>query len=954
MPDPTSPSKTPAPAARPAQMPVIDGLTPEKWQAAMKRRPTTIPKQEWGVFMTTMYELGAGRIVPASRIKAAKATAAKANVGDKIAKQLDDAETKALMTQATSDGRQQLASQASLKFVRPGAAAATKPPVAAAKLANPSTKVAQRVPSHAAPAVAATAAPAADGVKIPAGLAPDQAASYKQLVAAVRSGKAQGISYGKLNFAYEIANRAKDTQTRAQIFGQMHKLRPLVDIPGRYGVTDAEYANYAKVDNAIKTGGGSDVPQKNLVLAHKTAVKYGHTEQADVLAALLPAGAIAATAAVAAHAVTKKPPVIKVAQTTKIDAVDTALKSKSPGKPGNVSEQDWTTFKSALDQLGKGSVPPQKDLTVAAQVSAQMHAAQGTNYPLTNTMLLHTLAIGDAATVKQLAEARRLSIVEKKPDAVVKIFSQRIVIAGIKSNNPADMKIAEQVARSSGQTKTADAFAQKMKSFAPAAGVAVATTAVAVAATSKTHQGDKPPGGSRPRQPLPAPRVVSASSLAASAEPNDNDRKAVEEAEKKLDKYERAALENGAHKLATKQPVSLKELTDAQAAADKAGLSTVAAKFGKAATDVHQQMAAEQEKRLAGTSARIAARPTPALKAPPSPTVVAKVPVLPHPQIVVDQSNALGVPPTVTADLIKTAKTGGSASKDAQKTIAEGSATAQAAAAGNPAAQQHIADLQAAATQPGPAAIEAQKKLAGISAANSITVTVNTPGAAAAAAEPLPPPLESGQRTMQANTPMPVTQRTPGASRFASRSTSPSSEPVADNIPAPPPPTPEEVANPGDTPVSSKLVKGAAVALGVGAVAGGAAKLILDSKKGDQDAKNNMQAGATLVDDLESEDPTTKAAAHSTLADIKDRQKSGDPNAKLQLEGVAAAAATKKAMEDKARKDKSDVLKDIRGQEVQASVAGPDTGNYVPAVLGSVLLLGGGLFMAIKGRKKAA
>jgi LPXTG-motif cell wall-anchored protein len=915
----------------------------------MSRKPDGVTKQDWSVLTTTLFEIQAKRVIQPSQLAYAKKVAVQAKATPAMQKMLTDADTDRLMLASTESGKKQIASQAPLKFQKVGASTPAAPAastVAAKKPTTAAPRVAQHAP--AAPAVASHAAPApaAGGVKIPAGLAPDQAASYKQLVAAVKSGKAQGISYGKLNFAYEIANRAKDTQTRAQIFGQMHKLRPLVDIPGRYGVTDAEYANYAKVDNAIKTGGGHDVPQKNLVLAHKTAVKYGHTEQADVLAALLPAGAIAATAAVAAKATAKKPPVVKVAQTTKIDAVDNALKSKSPGKPESVSEQDWTTFKSVLDQLGKGSVPQQKDLTVAAQVSGQMHAAHGTNYPLTNTILLHTLAIGDAATVKQLAEARRLSIVEKKPDPVVKIFSQRLVMAGIKSNNPADMKIAEQVARSSGQTKTADAFAQKLKSFAPAA---AATTAVAVATTSKTHQGDKPPGGSRPKQPLPAPR----NTMLTSYTPDDS--RAVEDGMKKLDKYEKEALENGAHKLATKQPVTLKELTDAQAAADKAGLPTVAAKFGKAATDVHQQMAAEQEKRLAGTSARIAARPTPPLKAPPSPTVVAKVPIIPHPQIVVDQSNALGVPPTVTADLIKTAKTGGSASKDAQKTIAEGSATAQAAAAGNTAAQQHIADLQAAATQPGPAAIEAQKKLAGISAANSITVTVNTPGAAAAAAEPLPPPLESGQRTMQPNVPasMPVTQRS-SAPRSASRSTSASSEPVADNIPPPPPPTPEEVANPGDTPVSSKLVKGAAVALGVGAVAGGAAKLILDSKKGDQSAKNNMQAGATLVDDLESQDPDTQAAAHSTLAEIKDRQKAGDPSAKLQLEGVAAAAATKKAMEDKARSDKAQVLKDIRGQEVQASVAGPDTGNYVPAVLGSVLLLGGGLFMAIKSKKKAA
>ncbi len=988
--------KTPA-QKKPPVMPVIDGLTPAKWNAAMSRKPDGVSKKDWSVLTTTLFEIQAGRTIQKSQLDYAKKVAVAGKATPAMQKLLDDAETNRLTLAATESGSKQIAAQPPLEFQSATAKApAAKPAVAAAHPASaaPHVVVTASTPtrphavarpaalaSHRPPVARPAAAAAPVVVKIPPGLPADQAASYRQLVAAVRAGKSQGISYGKLNFAYETADRADDWENRDIILGQMHKLRPLVTRPGkagfRYGVNDAEYANYAKVENALKAGQGASVPEKNLVLAHKTAVKYGHTEQADAIAALLPSGGKvpivvaakgkpAAPAPHAAHAAHTRPThaAAKVATVAApaagaaaVAATVAAKKSSGPSKPESVSDQDWTTFKSVLDQLGKGVVPPTKDLQTASRVSTEMQSA-GMKFPLTNSMIFHVLALGDAATVKQLAEVRRLSIAEKKPDAVVKIFNQRLIMAAIKSNSPADMKVAEQVARTSGQTKTADAFAQKLKSFSPAAGGTAPAPTAATLAMAK-------PAPQRPtRQGAPAPSVGRPKAIAqAPAAPKGYtaaDSKAVDEGLKKLDRYEKEALLNASHKMAAKQPLTLKELTEAQAAADKAGLTAPAVKFGRAASELHQKMAAADAAKRAAGAPKVAAAPP---KAPPPPTVVAKVPVVPPPAVVAVQSEKLGVHPADTDDLIKTAKSNTAAAKDAQKTIAEGAKTAQGAAAGNPADQKKISDLQAEAEKPGPEGVEAQKKLAGIAASNSITITVAQPNAAPGAApapqqsftppegrgEPLPPPLVSeadvGPR------PTPVTSRGPAFRRPAPVD---DAGPGAADIPPPPPPTPEEVANPGDTPVSSKYVKGAAVALGVGAAAGGAAGVILSAKKNDEGAKNNMRAGAALVDDLDSEDPQTKSTAQETLAGIKARDKAGDPAARKQLEGVAAAAATKKAMEDKKKADKAKVLKDIRSGMVLASVAGPPSDNPVPAVLGALALAGGGLFLAIRGKKKAA
>jgi hypothetical protein len=1132
-----------------AVIPVVDGLTPEKWSAAMSRKPDGVTRKDWSILTTTLFEIQAKRIIQPSQLAHAKNVADLVKASPAMQKMLADADNNRLTLATTEVGKQQIASQPRLKFQSvvssptgigyeivpippPTATTTSKQPTSApvtrtqqvAHVATATSKKSTSTPvAHSQqvnrPTTVAANKPAPPGgVKIPTNMPPDQVAGYKAVVTAVITHKAQGISYGKLNSAYEIAGRAKDDPTRDVILSQMHKLRPLVKKPARYGVSDAEYANYALVENAIKGNAPEGaISQKNWVLAHKTAIKYGHTEQAEKIAEQLPAGTVGPTIVIKAD---KKPATApaRVANTVKVaapaaGATDAAIaaiihKKSDTAKPGNVSDQDWMTCKSVLDQLGKGVIPPQKDLSTAAQVSGQMQITHGTKYPVTNTILLRTLAMGNTATVKQLSEARRLAIADKKSDAFVKIFSKQLVMTAIKSNNPADMKIAEPVARANGDSTIADSFALKMKSFAPVAtvatvtavaatkavpsttkmallgpppagipaeqwkkcppppagvsvaawrqyatvnyflnekgqipsvseahkaaqiaiyspnpynahvltalamgdaatvvqlntvrsealatnhviaanaigqriivaahksgkpedlktgqlvaqqmghtetaaafakkiapvaGVATAAAAVAVATAPRTHQGDKTAAPSRSKQaPSTSPTVTA------------EDKKAVDDGLKKLTTYEQADLLNATAKLSRNQPVTLDELTAAQAAADKAGLRTPALKFGKAASDLHVKMAAEQEKRLSGTAARLATRKTP-VRVPPA--VAAKVPVIPPPTTIADQSAKLNVPPQATQETLQTAKGSGPEAKEAQQNIAQGTATAQAAADGNAAAQKHIADLQQAATQPGPEGLDAQKKLAGIAAGNAITVTVNNqmpPGASPpppsvtpsgapqapsySAPEPrgeaLPPPLMSSAPTPRGRG-IPVSERTPAP-------------------PPPPPPTPDEVSSPGDTPVDSKLVKGAAVALGIGSAAGAAA-VILGAKKGSQSDVNNMQAGARVVDDMESSDPATRANAQKTIASLKADAKSGDSFSSRKLDGIAAAAATKKAIEAKQRKDQAAVLKEIHEQEIQASIAGPDTGNYVPAVLGSLLLAGGGIFMAMKSKRR--
>jgi hypothetical protein len=950
MPQPTS--KTPT--HKPAQvMPIIEGLSPETWKAALSRRPDGVSKADWSILTATLYEVNAGRVVKASQMSYAQKVAATANIPAGLQKKLADADLNRLTLEATSSGRQQIAAQPPLKFQRLDASGKQSPTSGPAVAAKPTAPAAHlQTASHAAPhdrpasTVAQHARPAPAGptstIKIPPGLAPDQATAYKHVVAALKSGNAKGISYGKLNFAHEIAKKANDADSGNAILRQMHALRPLAPGPGRFGVSDAEYANYARVESVVKGGvGGGQISEQNMVAAHKTALKYGHTEQADAIAAFLPAGAIAATA-VAVHAA-KKPPAHaapaahasrSASHSASAPSAPSALSpsalplgpapagitaeewKKAPQPAAGVPVPQWRTYLTVNYLLNNhGKISSVADLQTASGVSLKINKDPGEG------MILHALAKGDEASVNTLTEARRLALAANHPKAA-RVIGERVIVAAHRSGKPADLKLAQTVAEEMGHHKTAAALAAKAAPVAAAA--ALATTAVAVAAP-KTHQASTPPAAARPKTPAPAART-------AARGYTDEDSKAVSEGMKKLDRYEKEALLNASDKLARKQPLTLKELTEGQAAADKAGLNVPAARFGKMASELHVKIALEQEQRLAGTRARIAARPT-----PPPPATVAKVPVTPPAATVAVQSGNLGVPPAKTAEVITAAKGG---NKDAQKTIAQGAAVAQAAAAGQPAAQQQIATWQQQATQPSPEAPAAQKALTGVAAANSITAATAAVPRPTPQVQPegegvpLPPPLVSEAPRMRACAP-PMQQ---------ARYTREAEQQMPEE--APPLPPPEHVAEVRTTP-STKLVKAAAVAAGVSAVAVGAT--IMAAKKGDQSAQNNMQSGAVLAEGLENNDP----AAQATLSQLKTAAASGDSDAKAKLTGVAAAVATGKAIQEKAAKDKAAVLKEVRGEAIQASIAGPPSDSMVSAVLGSLALAGGGLFMWLKSKKAA-
>lgn len=949
-------------------VPNLPNVAPGTWTAFMKKRPAAVPRAEWQNYGVTLFEIAGGRLVPSSRIKSAQKIAVAAKASDETKKRLDDALTQVQMEEATESGKAKIAAQAPVKFVHPAESKAPKEaPAVAAKTPAPRPAPAAHA-DHAAPkraaaataATATTAAAAASTKKGPAGLTPAEAAAYRKIVDDAKAGSlSHGTTYGKLNFAYEIAKRSGDEQARGAIGHQMNLMRPMAPGPGRYGVSDKEYDNYARVWAAMSKD--EAIPQANLKAAMATAKKYGHTELSDMLAEKLPKEAVAAAPKKVAPPTGARPshPAAKVAAAAPAAGAAVAAKrvaSGEPGKPESVSDQDWATFKSVLEQLGKGIVPPTKDLNTSAQVSASMQA-KGKSYPATNTLILHTLALGDAATVKQLAEARRLSISERKPDAVVKIFSQKIVMAGIKANNPADMKIAEQVARQSGQTKTADAFAQKLKSFAPAAGgTAVATAAAAattVAVARRTHQGAPAPAPSRPTGPsVVVPRTQNVKYTEA-------DSKAVDEGMKKLDRYEKHDLLNAADKMAKGQPLTLKELTSAQAAADKAGLKVPAARFGKAASDLHAKMAAEQDARLSKTKARLASRPTPAQKPavvpPPPPVVLAQVPVTPNAATVKAQAAPLGVPPAKVAEVITTAKSDGPKSEQAKKIIEQGAVVSQQAASSDPqAAAQARGQIDVwvrVAKTDSPEAVTAQQALTGVAAANAVTV------ATAKAAPPRPAAPPEGED--QIAEPAFVAAPAPAPRGAPARTRAPKAPPPIENAPAPsaPPPilaaaepAPAEVA---DVPVTppSKSVKVAAAAAGVTAAA--TAGVILASRSGDQGAKNNMQAGAALNRDLQSEDPETRSAAQATLAELKQRKAAGDKTAEAALAGTAAAAASADAIK---KQTPEEVRKEVRKETMQASIAGPPPENTTGLVVGALALALGGGYMLIKskGGKKAA
>lgn len=129
-------------------------------------------------------------------------------------------------------------------------------------------------------------------------------------------------------------------------------------------------------------------------------------------------------------------------------------------------------------------------------------------------------------------------------------------------------------------------------------------------------------------------------------------------------------------------------------------------------------------------------------------------------------------------------------------------------------------------------------------------------------------------------------------------------------------------------------------AAGAGVAAGSVAAAVLAAKRGDKRAQAEMHEGAVLATDMEDQKPE----AHAHFANLQTAARAGDKNAEGKLIGVAAAAATSKAIS----------AESIEAPE--ASVAGSGGGGGIAAaiagvVLGAIMI---GAMAKSKGAKKAA
>lgn len=459
-------------------MPVLPGVTEEAWVALINKRPAEIPRKEWSTFVLTSFEVGAGRAIPSARLKAAAATAEKAKVSASFVKKLKDAELESLQLEATKQGREKIASQEPLKFAQPGRAV----------LAAPATAVAERAPAKAhattkthAPAVAVAKAKAAAGA--PGG----EDAAYAKIVESVHSGKPSPYSYGKLNFAYEIARRKNDEISAAEIKGAMLKLRPLITVPGRYGITDAEYKNYAMVHKTHDAG--DEVPAAALAAAHKTALKLGHHATADEWLAQLPAAPARAKApAVAAKAPAKAPSkagvVAKVAvpaaataavvaakvPTSDHRGVPAAIWKKLPPPPSaEITVPDWQTYAMVHYFVGtKHAVPTNDELWTASLVATKVGKKDRAR------IYRGLMSDSPAATKFDGLEAAK-STKPASTWAASKI-TEEIIVDASKSSDPKVLRTAAGVAKDMGHQKTYTQLMAKADKLSPG-GAAVAAKA---------------------------------------------------------------------------------------------------------------------------------------------------------------------------------------------------------------------------------------------------------------------------------------------------------------------------------------------------------------------------------------------------------------------------------------------------------------------------------------------
>lgn len=823
--NPAAKSKTKDVTRATMRVPLLPNVTPDSWRKVMLGRPAGVSPADWQKLSLVIVENQAGRPISSARVKEAIAVASRAGTSDNIKAILASAETRALALEATESGRAEIASAKPIEWAHHGAP--------------------QRAPTaESAPGPAAVkpkVASAPEGKKPhPQEGAGGEKAAYDKIAAAVQAGRGKTFTYGKLNFAHEVARRTGDAKMASSIAAVMKEVRPYAPGPGRYGVSDSEYKNYAAVEDALGESDKIAIPEPALRTALGTARKYGHLETASLIEEHLPRIAVASKAAPAksarASALTAaapaKPVVAKVEVGPPPPDVPAEAWAKIP-RPVHSTVADWRVFARVLYL-----VTEKGQLATPAEFRQAVKVAEVEKIPRT-ARVMRALALEPGAPVEALVEARTISLTGKKPqrraaEAIGVLVIKNASATGTKSDLEAAIKVANEMGYKKTGTELSARLAGKHPGMHPAFG-----------GKERLAAAGKPAPVAKPVAPAAASRVkVSPRAEHVAAAPGRTPvkpeggkvppiftsppgfvPKGLTEPEWKFFLATANGINSGAN-------VPIGDIERARAIADHGGYKEISGKL-QAIIDERRQLAAR------GRPADRSASPGhDARRAPPSPTVLASVPVTPGKAVVTDQATKVGVPAPVVAKIIVEAK-GGNAG--AQKIVSQAAETMQAASAGDKGAQDQIATWQAGAKAGNPAA---QQAIAGVAAASVLTV-------AAASGEK---PTQAPRRPVEA-------------------------------LRAPPIPHPTAVAEVRRTPPAA-LVTAAAAGAGVSAAA--VAAKVLAAKGGDEKAQAEMRDGAVLAERLADGDP----AARQEVAALRSKSKGGDKGATLKLTGVAAAAAT--------------------------------------------------------------
>jgi hypothetical protein len=708
--------------------PDLPNVTADSWKHLLATKPTGVSATEWKQFCQTFAQLTAGRALPSTQIKSAQEIATKANSSDRVKKYLDDAYTDALENETTVDGRNRIASESKVAYVkassgstpskeREGVASAPSPK----PVSSPAMAPSRSAPSATSPApIALAQRPVAPPQpRVPPGMAPDEQTAYLRVLSAVRAGKGRTYTYGKLNFAYEIANRASDLDAKAAIAADMKKLRPYAPGPGRYGVSDKEYKNYEMVEKSLGDSEAVQPSQSALVAAYKTAKKYGHTEMAAGIATKLPPDfekSLAPVATATAVTVATKPGASSAASGVSAlgprpPEIDEDWWKDAPAKPANVPLDEWRNYLVVNYQLTKTGVVPSRDSLLSAAKVADVRGVKN------GTMIFKTLAKGDAATPSELSLALKTSLAGKAPQKITAgIFADRLVLVASHTNDLGDLRLAEAGARSVGKTQTAMALQQRIAEATPRP----APAPVAIAAPTPTVSTPK-------RQGSPAP--IPFAPVVAAAVPVTPKAKAVSDSARSLG-VPAPVVAQIVIEAKKGNPQARQIVEQGQVARTAAADGDVAAQQQIASWRQAAPTNPEAQQALAGVAAASAieasrgamsrplatmAPPPPPMEIPnapqetalapvavsppspsPTPSAIATVTTTPSADVVAAAAAGAGVAPSAVAATILAAKKG---DKHARKNMEAGAALSNGLANDDPGAVEEMAKIKEKARQ---------------------------------------------------------------------------------------------------------------------------------------------------------------------------------------------------------------------------------------------------------------